>query len=266
LPAAWSAFATLYYGSPVPRTFGAKAFHDPFETYAAHLAQQLPAMALPFTPPVAAAALAWLAAALGARVAFARRAWGISAVLGWGALHALSYLVLRPGTGFLWHLYPSALAFVVALLVAIGRGLSRLPRPAALPVSGAVLACASSGAVKFAGTHAHVFWYGSRDAVYREAAAWLRANARAGDVTEAEEVGTMAYWSDLPFYDHAGLIGPPFDHGRITLGKVPEVRFSVMTQPAEVEAHLFFFRRTPPMKELGYDRWHVWIADLRPSP
>lgn len=263
LPAAWAAFATLYYGSPVPRTFGAKAFHDSFETYAAYLAQQLPAMALPFTPPVAVTVLAWLVAALGARLAVARRAWGVVAVLGWGALHTGAYLLLRPGTGFTWHVYPGALGFAVALLVALGRGLSRLPRWAGRPLAAAVVVCASLGAVRFARTHAHVFWYGSRDAVYREAAAWLRARAAPGDVTEAEEVGTMAYWSDLRFYDHAGLVGPPFDHGRITLGTAPEVRFSVMTQPAEVQAHVFFFRRTPPMKELGYDRWHLWIADLK---
>jgi hypothetical protein len=262
----WVGFATAYFGSPVPRTLQAKAFHDSLATYAAHIAEQLPAMALPFTPPAAAAVIAWLVAAWGARMAFTRRAWGVCAIVGWGVLHALAYLVLRPGTGFTWHLYPSVIAFVVSILVAMGDALARIPRLAALPLAAGVVACASLGAVKFAQTHAHVFWYGSRDAVYREAASWLQANAKPGDVTEAEEVGTMAYWSGLSFYDHAGLVGPPFDHGRLALGTAPEVRFSVMTQAAEVQAHLPFFGRVPPMKELAYDRWHLWIADLKASP
>jgi hypothetical protein len=212
------------------------------------------------------AAIAWAAAIWGACVAWRRGARGVTGLLAWGALHALVYVVLRPGMGFPWHLYPSALAFVVALLVAAGGALDRLPRWAAAPLAAGVVVCASLGAVKFARTHDHVFWYGSRDAVYRQAAAWLREHAAPGDVTEAEEVGTMAYWSGLPFRDHVGLVGPAFDHGRLARGEAPEVRFSVMTQPAEVEAHLPFFGRVPPMKELAVDRWHLWIADLRAPP
>jgi hypothetical protein len=263
---AWLLFATAYYGSPIARTLGAKAFHDPLLVYATHLGRLLPSIALPFEPPIFVAIVAWLAVAWGARVGIARRADVITALLAWGALHAGAYLALRPGTGFTWHLYPSALAFVVAMLVALGDALTRLRPWLWAPLGAAAVVCASLGTVKFARTHRHVFWYGSRDAVYRKAATWLQSAARPGDVTEAEEVGTMAYWSDLTFYDHAGLVGAAFDHGRLARGTAPEVRFSVMTQPAEVEAHLPFFGRVPPMKELSYDRWHLWIADLRAPP
>ncbi len=129
-----------------------------------------------------------------------------------------------------------------------------------------------------------LYWYGARDAMHREVAAYLRSRARPGDVADAEEVGTVAYYSDVAMIDHAGLVTPfalaapargrgadgDAEHCR-ALSSLPRLRFVVMNR-FEVDAHrclldgapLAHFERAathdferPPL----WGKWAIWVAD-----
>jgi hypothetical protein len=50
------------------------------------------------------------------------------------------------------------------------------------------------------------YWYGARDQVYRDIAELIHERAMPGDVIVAPEVGTLAYHTELPMIDLAGLV------------------------------------------------------------
>jgi hypothetical protein len=50
------------------------------------------------------------------------------------------------------------------------------------------------------------YWTGQRDTVYRGVAGYLTSHANPGDWFASIEVGTIAYYSDLPAYDLSGLV------------------------------------------------------------
>lgn len=253
----WVAFATYYYGSPLPHTLSAKAHRATFTEYLAHLGR-LPV----YVPdaPTAALVVAWPFAIYGGWVLIARdRRWAV--VLSAGVSHALAYLVLRPQTGFSWHLCPAAVFFAIAAVVGAVEATLRVSRPLALAVAVLAIVAPAHQAITFSLHHAERFWYGRRDAVYRDVAAYLRARAAPGDVFDAEEVGTIAYYSDLAATDHPGLVtrDPAAAHQCARSPSCPQPRWLVMNN-VDLESHAAFCRNCGVVTA-GTGRSTIFLAD-----
>jgi hypothetical protein len=170
---------------------------------------QLGETLLPFTHGAFPAALAWLLCALGAWWLWRRdRVLGL---LGPYALcHLLAYLVLRPFVGHDWHLYPLNL---FAVLSAYGGVAVLVASAVAVPLRRAgwlgfvLIALLLAWRTTDEGrSYARAHWTGFRDATYRKVAAYLRAHASPGDHFASIEVGTLAFYSELPAYDLGGLV------------------------------------------------------------
>jgi hypothetical protein len=268
----------------------AKAHATPLFVYAAHLAK-LSVSVLPLASGGDSLPLGLFFWALGiGGLALAVRSDPRLAVLpAWGALHAAAYLVLRPDVAFEWHVYPVALVVAVGDLAALGAMIVRFPRIPSVVAVASFLAPLAWGTATFWRESPRLYWYGARDAMHREVAAFLRERGERGDVVDAEEVGTLAYYADLPLLDHAGLVTPfalaaraPADsqaadrqtlHCQV-LAALPRLRFVVMNR-FELEAHrcllagasIAHFQRAaihdyerPPL--LG--QWEFWVADRSP--
>jgi arabinofuranosyltransferase len=294
LPAGWGSFALVYFGTVFPHTLRAKANATPALAYAAHLAK-LPAAILPLGSggdSLGAGMALWLLAALGLALAVSRDR-RLAALPAWGALHAGAYLVLRPDVAFEWHVYPVALVAAVGALVAVAWAIAKLPRLGAVAASMVLLGPAGWNTITFWRESPSLYWYGARDSMDREVAAFLRARGEPGDFVDAEEVGTLAYYSDLPMIDHAGLVTPfalanlparaqatgddvEASHCR-ALSRLPRLRFVVMNR-FELEGHRCLAEGAPLAhfehpaihdferpRLLG--RWEIWVADRRaPAP
>ena len=224
----WLVFAGATYGTPIPHTLGAKVHHATLAAYALHLAK----VPMPSAPVMALVPL-WGFAAFGARQ-LVRRDPRLAVLVAAGVAHGLAYLVLRPGTAFGWHLYPVALLVTATAAVGALEAAGRLAPVAAM----AVVALGAWQAIDFAGRYRTEFWYGRREAVQREVGEYLRAHADPNDVFDAEEVGTVAYFSDLRASDHPGLVtrDPRAAHACAKSPSCPQPRWLVMN-PLELTSH-----------------------------
>jgi hypothetical protein len=136
-------------------------------------------------------------------------------------------------------------------------------------------------ALDFSVIHEFMFWYGNRDTIDRLVAGYLRERSAPGDRVDAEEVGTLAYWSDLPMMDHPGLVTPnehfvdqassypelrrniAFAHLRIVRDD-PRVRWLVLNE-LEVPWHRPLYGNRP-LVAFHVGPWRLWIADLHAPP
>jgi hypothetical protein len=216
---AWVATATLYYGSPLPLTFAAKAHVSSIPEYCAHVAAWMPSdLLLMYTD----GPLRWLLWALaivggGYLVQAGRGLWSLPALF---AAHTGTYaLLLRPNTAFGWHLYPDQALFAVfvalgsvesvrAFLRVSGALVSRESVAAGIVATALFSTLGVLGTFRFVRSYPHEYWYGERDAAYRRVAELLRVAVAPGEAVAAEEVGTLAYLTDARFYDFPGLVTP----------------------------------------------------------
>lgn len=205
-------FSVAYYGSAIPHSAVEKFQRTDLATYTVHEARLFAETLLPLGPirpwflPVVLAVLAL--AAFGSVLVYRERFMAVllaCAFLHWGA-----YLVLRPFVGHDWHLYPAnliATCVVLAGLLCCARDARSVPLRV---VAGAVvLAIVVAGAVRtFGAAHDYDagYWTGGRDAAYRRVAQFLRQQALPGDEFASVEVGTIAYYANLPAYDLGGLV------------------------------------------------------------
>jgi arabinofuranosyltransferase len=207
--APWLAFATYYYGSPIPHTLGAKAQHVSLAEYALHIAR-LPASLVGLGGqeggvPAVVLLLAWALALHGAWV-LVKRDGRLAILVAAGVCHALAYLVLRPLAAFTWHLHPTAVLVATCAVVGAASLASRAHPYAAAAASAALMLLPAFQAISFSVRHVDELWFGRRYAVQREVAEYLRTHGEPSDVFDAEEVGTVAYYSDLRASDHPGLV------------------------------------------------------------
>jgi arabinofuranosyltransferase len=256
----WLLFATAYFGSPIPQSLAHKLHWVRLGSYLRHVWSHPVMTLLPVKPwetlPIAAI---WLLAAAGtvALVRRDRRLWPLPA---WAGIHLVAYLWLRPLTSFAWHLYAPTLVFTVLAASALAypgtrarRGVVRLALLAGLVVVAGAHARATLG---FARGHGHAFWNGARNAVYREVAGFLRRHGTPGDVVWSVEVGTIAYYSDLPVFDRGGLVTRrPFTEPRY-----PAVRWMVVAEPFRR-----FEPRPDPTAVFRRDGFATSVFDLRPT-
>lgn len=274
-PLAWAGFAFAYFGSVLPLTLVAKAHHSSLAGYASHICTLPITVLLPSVSmvPLVAGLAAWIVVLVG---------WGLAVMRdrrlaifpAWMLLHLTAYLVLRPDTAFSWHLYPANLVAVMGILLAVGFAARRAPRPVAVAAMIATPACAAWNTLVFSVQYEDLTWYGARDQVNRAVAAFMRDRAVPGDIADAEEVGTLAYYSDLTMVDHPGLV-TPMAYSRDGLWTLPRhcqvlhtlsgLRFVVMND-LEVRNHRCIYGDRPlfRVEKPGIPKpWRLWVADLR---
>lgn len=227
--APWYVFAVAYYGWPIPQSAVAKYHLVAPHQFAGHLLGHVPARLLPFSLPWSTP-LVWVGV-VGGAVWLSRRDRQLAVLPAWAVLLSIAYIGLGPPPPQTWHVYPIVLVaavLVLSLMVLAGARVaswrarsapappagSRAPAIAwprtmrvvafalALVVVGAFTARTRRTAILFPIDNA----FGDRDANYRAVAAHLREHARARDVLSAWEVGTVAYFADLPVNDLSGLV------------------------------------------------------------
>lgn len=201
----WPLFAWTYYGSPLPQSAETKVGASDLGVYAAHIVDfssyQFGAGAM--------WALPWFLAVGGATL-LVRRGPTLWVLPAYAFAHFAAYAFLRPPTNFTWHLYPAVFLFTVLALSGIGV-LARfiggwLVTAGVCLVLISVLAFYGVRTVGFAHSHHDDYWYGARDRVYRDIAAYLTGHAGAGDRVVVNEIGTIGFYAGLPVHDLAGLV------------------------------------------------------------
>lgn len=275
LPVAWEVFAYGYFGTLFPHTLVAKAHASSVARYAEHVARLPLETLLPHAHVGTTIGLvAWCVAGLGWVFAI-RRDERVAVLPAWGALHLAVYtFILRPRPGNTWHLYPGSLIAILGLLYALAWAIERAQatwlKASAIAL---VTAFASWNAIVFSVQYPVLFWYGARDANDRNIAAYLRERAQPSDVVDAEEVGTLAYYSDLPMIDHPGLVtgddlaAPPgpdqVEHHCRALMALAGLRFLVMSR-GEIPPHACLVGTRPItlFERRALDGgWRLWVAD-----
>jgi hypothetical protein len=224
----WMIFAAATYGSVMPQTAARKLFAVDTASYAAHLLR-LPAAQLLHLDAWPAVLLTWALFATGALVLIRRdrRLWLLPA---YALLHFGAYLAMRPGMHFTWHLYPAVLLISAVALAALG-ALARHPhallRGAGLLVLTVLAATYLARTARESTELPLAFWNGARHAAYRHMADYLVTHASPTDRVMAFEVGTLAYYSDLPMHDLGGLITRAPSH------VPPDARWALVTPETE---------------------------------
>lgn len=211
--APWVIFASLYYGSPLPQSAVAKFQRAPLADYLLHELAYPSRMLLPALPPAAQIALTLALAGLGVYV-LSRRAPRLLPLAAYGCSHAAAYLVLRPFIVHEWHLYPWLLVLCVLCFAGLAAAPGLLGKPGARSPLGLCCGLLLAGLLAHAGlrlsrtatTIADGYWSGQRHAAYRDVADYLSSHAREPARFASVEVGTIAFYSDLPAFDLGGLI------------------------------------------------------------
>ncbi len=206
----WVAFASVYYGTPIPHSAVEKCQRTPLPRYLEHTLSHVGQSVLPYWPAAWSWSLpAWLLALAGA-LWLARRERRLAMLGLYGAAELAAYLVMRPFAGHDWHLYPIVLVAVLCSAAALaqlalhaGRRATRAGAAAVLLVAMLLVAARTAQGAR---DYAHGHWTGERDATYRRIARFLRARARPGEQFASIEVGTLAYYSDLSAYDLGGIV------------------------------------------------------------
>lgn len=202
--APWLAFATAYYGSPIPVTLGAKQAQGamPISTgFAAGLPVVLSWYASGAYHAVqAGVAVAGLAHALA-------RSRPVLWLVGWSALYFAAYTALGV-SGYFWYYAPLTVGFIAAVSAGIDAliAMSGASRPAARVAIAAVvvgLLALQARDVAALGTMTD-----ARMRIYRAAGEWLAENTPPEAKVGALEIGVIGYYSSRPVVDFAGLIQP----------------------------------------------------------
>jgi hypothetical protein len=214
----WILFASLYYGSPLPRTLGAKQGLAALGEYLAVYGEQIFRLpGLPATPATHAAAA--LLALLGLAVVV-RRLRALRPYYGFALALLVAYLWLRPPAGQTWHLYPVVLALRTAMVAgplalleapfAAGEPARRPAwrRRAAATLALLCLLVLGSEAVERSVGQRTDPWRGERHRRYEQAAAWMLEHAGPDRSLLAIEVGTLGYLTGYEMIDPFGLVTP----------------------------------------------------------
>lgn len=208
----WLAFATWYYGSPLPQTAETKFHRSSLSEYFEHIVRHGAKVMTGLNDHyVFFVALAWVVAIGGAAFLISRSKEYIPWVA-WGFGHAAAYLYLRPFTPHRWHLAPMVLVLTTLMLtglVAVVMFSSRrsLKVVAALTLL-VIIPHYAQRTYKKAKLHERQRMWGARDRVYRDVAKWFDEHAEPDDLYFSVEVGTISYYSGMRVYDLGGLVTP----------------------------------------------------------
>lgn len=217
LAAAWPVFALRYYGSPLPQSALTKYHRSAFLEYLVHELRYPSGVFLPdITPAVRVSVMLFLA--ITGAVLLLRRCPRLTPFVIYGVAHALAYLQLRPFTVHQWHLYPWVLLLCVlswsAIVLIAQASAARGQRTLYWATMSASVALIAFQVVRFAGAARSLdasYWTGQRQATYVEISKYLAEHANAGEWFGSVEVGTIAYYSNLPAFDFGGLVTRPYE-------------------------------------------------------
>ncbi len=176
-----------------------------------------------------------------------------------------AYVVLAPETIFTWHLYPVTVITVSLALLPVATLLERWNGAVRWGLASVCVGLCALGTIGFAFRAKDDAWFGGRDRIYQDIAAYLVAKSAPTDLVDAEEVGTLAYYADLPMNDHARIVtrypGDAFwklEHGRPTA-----LRWLILNKTqldtADWERPFFAGR---PMVVFTDPPWRLWVVDL----
>lgn len=221
IAAPWFAYAWHAYGSPLPQSAAAKIGSESALDYGLSAVRYVtvnvvsPALLVEF-PPV----LGWLACALTLSLAvvgaitLTARCSVLAALPAYGLLLIAAYTGMRPLPGLEWHLYPVLLIVTICVLTALtiffakcfaGRA-QQLAQQWAWISAALVIGLYGARTARYAMAQQDAYWYGARDAVYRDLANYLGEHATHADRIASTEVGTIAYYTGLRVFDIAGLV------------------------------------------------------------
>lgn len=207
LLAPWIAFATLYFGSPIPQSMMAKA---------STAAQANPWLSLRLfgeyfiQGPMALGSLLFLVGAATTR----SRPFGL--LLAWFGAYAILFIGANQFSNpvFEWYYAPLLLGFCVMagqgaafLLGAVARVLSRPVGYPAIAALGLVFLLASANLLEQRRQTVSA-WVDSREGGYRRMAGQLNQWAGPGELLAAREVGVLGYYYQGPLLDLDGLVSP----------------------------------------------------------
>ena len=118
------------------------------------------------------------------------------------------------------------------------------------------------GALSIADETRHGFWYATRDAIYRDVAAYVSARAEPDDVLSCEEAGTLGWYTGLPVNDQAGLVTPqPLARFKDFLARRPTKLRWVVLNDAQLATFAPVARgRSVAQFERGDAK--LWVVDL----
>ena len=214
----WVAFASLYFGSPIPHTLIAKQVAHgldagPLLEHVATVLSFLSPLDRELTPPTAILAAGCLTLGIAAwQVLRTRRNNALAALGLFAALESVGLVVAR-ATFFARYLYP--LLWAVLILAALGMqslwqaGAHRWPRRGwiagavglAVGVTLVVQGVQVGGRIRTVQRERH-------QASLQAIGLWLRARGPAGASVLLEPLGIIGYTSDLRMIDEVGLVSP----------------------------------------------------------
>jgi uncharacterized membrane protein (UPF0136 family) len=251
----------MYFGSVIPRSAKAKFQRTGFEEYALHMRDHLSATLL---EPLGMGTL-WpvaIGAILGGAYLLVKRERSTGWWLAYGALHIVAYLHLRTITLHAWHLYPAVLIALIAMLSGLVLASQKLlvrhvSRPEHIDRTLLLLAALlaffyGSRTLSLARAQEADYWTGARDKTYLQIASYLQPRLQPGDRFAAIEVGTLAFYTQLPAFDIGMLV---------TERKKPPptpIRYVVLDP--------LFADLAPPFPPAGQGRSHGFSAALYEVP
>lgn len=229
-PVVWTAFATIYYGSPVPQSVIAKSaplYQTPPLSACAELVALFTVTAGLARPGFGVARMLYSAEAV------TLGAWGLARCRrvrqrgGWIVAAAFAFLcafyILTNPCMFEWY-FPGLWGYwVVCVSVGIPALLARQREPApprshyaaaGLAIATAVLLVApvrglwDMGALDWPKTGAQHSAMALRVYAYRDVAGWLNGTVTVGAVVAAPEIGALGYYYDGPILDACALVSP----------------------------------------------------------
>ena len=213
----WLSFAWFYFGSPLPQSASAKFQRESFRGYLLHeLRHTAGAFWAMEKPNAILIVIAWGLALYGA-IWSTRKLRKIGILWLFALAHLGAYLILRPFAIHTWHLYPSALLFVLAAWCGLVGLLHLTKKLSNSTIAKAAAALALLPMLLLVGVYAQktlsfieVYpnhpWLGGRQAVYKDVARFLREETSKEMRIASIEVGTLAFYADRPMHDWGGLV------------------------------------------------------------
>jgi hypothetical protein len=198
--APWVAFASFYFGSPIPNSVIAKSLQ-------AGIGVHQWADFFFFRNPVVL--LLWCGSVLGAALAFRNRSFVLVLLSVWAAAYPLFFLAGRPAFLGIWYFLPVTVPLSALSAYAAAGVLGPLlgsARRAALP---AVILWLGATAVLLPRSLEATRW-GRRnaDAVYRPMGRWVRENTSPDELVQVSDIGYVGFISGRRILDSSALVSP----------------------------------------------------------
>jgi len=270
--APWLIGATLYFGTFLPQTLGAKqAIVTPL-AYLGHYLHYFAAEWLDrFLPngwSMILAPVGWLFG-----LVTIRRLPQLQGLFLFSLLLLGSYAVIGPPPPQHWHMYPVTLTAGVVLALAVLTGLQQLGRrwPAVFVAVGLLLVMITGRhTVVWSRTIGTEFWLGHRHHCYEVVADWIKANVLPDQVFMAHEVGTLGFLTRQRMIDPYGLINEtnefPTTQSPAALAKlIAHYRPTLMLADSPQEGR--WLEQNTPLRVVKIFPWNApWSTLLVSSP